>query len=494
MKRNAAREGLALAGGMLALVVSLGTLLAPAAQAQAPTGVNIQDIDAFLQKTLADNRVPGLSVVVVQDDRIVFMKGYGQAGGGRPVTPQTPFYLGSTSKTITALAVMQLVEQGKVELDAPVERYLPWFQVADQVASRQITVRHLLNHTSGLSESADPGSSNLSPTLNEQIRRMRSARLTAPVGTKFQYDSQNYRTLGLLIEQVTGQAYGDYVRDHVFAPLEMTHSLAGSGQAPGLAQGYSQAFSLPFPRPEKFQPASQSSGYIISSAEDMGHYLIAMLNQGRYAGRSVVQPHTVNQMMTPPPGINSQYGFGWLVSSVAAVTKAPHNDRIVFHGGSLPNFHSFALLLPEKRLGFAFLCNQNGIIPMFTWSQKVKRGMISLLLGEPAAPSASYSWIGWLVGAFAILTWGLQVRSIVRLPQWESKVSRQSRPMRWFRTLVDLVIPAAVLAGVGWRMPYALLPDVTLWVFAACALSVVRGIAKLVLVVPRKPPALEKAV
>jgi CubicO group peptidase (beta-lactamase class C family) len=209
------------AGGMLALVVSVGTLLTPTAQAQAPTGVSIRDIDAFLEKTLADNRVPGLSVVVVQDDRIVFMKGYGQAGGGRPVTPQTPLYLGSTSKTITALAVMQLVEQGKVELDAPVQRYLPWFQVADEAASRQITVRHLLNHTSGLSEGADPGNSNLSPTLNEQIRRMRSARLTARVGTKYQYDSQNYRTLGLLIEQVSGQPYGDYVRDHVFAPLDM---------------------------------------------------------------------------------------------------------------------------------------------------------------------------------------------------------------------------------------------------------------------------------
>jgi len=478
---------------MLALLVSLGTLLTPAALAQAPTGVNIQDIDAFLQNMLAANRVPGLSVVVVQDDRIVFMKGYGQAGGGRPVTPQTPFYLGSTSKTITALAVMQLVEQGKVELDAPVQRYLPWFRVADEAASRQITVRHLLNHTSGLSESADSGNSNLSPTLNEQIRRMRSARLTAPVGTKYQYDSQNYRTLGLLIEQVSGQPYGDYVRDHVFAPLHMTHSLAGSGPARDLAQGSSQAFGLPFPRPEKFQPASQSSGYIISSAEDMGHYLIAMLNQGRYADQSVVQAQTVSQMMTPPEGINSQYGFGWLASTVAAVTKSTHNDRIVFHGGSLPNFHSFALLLPEKRLGFAFLCNQSGIIPLLTWSQNVKGGMINLLLGEPAPPSPSYSWIGWLLGSFAALTLGLQVRSIVRLPQWESKVSRQSRPIRWFRTLVDLVIPAAVLSGVGWREPYTLLPDVTLWVLASCALSVVRGIAKLVLIVPQKPPAFEKA-
>jgi CubicO group peptidase (beta-lactamase class C family) len=467
---------------VLAVVVSMGLL-----PAQVPAPPNIRNIDSFLQKTVAGNRIPGLSVAVVQDDRIVFMKGYGQAGGGRPMTPQTPLYLGSASKTITALAVMQLVERGLLELDAPVQRYLPWFQVADETASRQITVRHLLNHTSGLSENADPGSSNLSPTLNQQIRKMRSARLTAPVGTKFSYNSQNYRALGLLVEQVSGRNFGDYVREHVFEPLEMTRSLAGSEQARDLAQGHSQLFGLPFLRAERFQPASQSSGYIISSAEDMGHYLLAMLNQGQYAGRSLIQARTIAQMTTPPAVTGSQYALGWMVSTVAAVSKSRHNDRIVFHGGSLPNFHAFLLLLPERRLGFAFLCNQNGLIPMLSWSQKVKTGTIDLLLGEPAPPRVSYGWIGWLLGALAALTLGLQVRAIIRLPKWKSKVIRQSRLKRWFRTLVDLAIPAAVLYGVGWREPYALLPDVTIWVLASCGLSIVRGIAKLGLMIRVRP-------
>jgi CubicO group peptidase (beta-lactamase class C family) len=475
------------AGRALALLVSVGSALTPAVKAVAPTGLNIQAIDALLQRTLAANRVPGLSLVVVEDQRIVFRKGYGRAGDGRPMTPRTPLFLGSTSKTITALAVMQLVEQGKLELDAPVQRYLSSFRVADGAASRRITVRHLLSHTSGLSESADSGNSDLSKTLSEQIGRMSSARLTAPVGTKYQYNSQNYRVLGLLIEQITGQSYGAYVRDRVFVPLGMSESLAGSGEARGLAQGHGQVFGFPFPRSEPFQPASQSSGYVISSAEDMGHFLIAMLNGGGYAGRAVAGVQTVTQMMTPPPGIDSQYGFGWMISTAGSVTKSAHDKKIVFHGGSLPNFHSFALLLPERRLGFAYLCNQNGLIPMLTWSQNVKSGMIDLLVGAPAPPGVSYRWIGWLMGALAASTLGLQVRGIVRLPRWKRHVSLQPRGVRWLRTLLDLAIPAAVLSGVGWRLPYALLPDVTLWVFASCALSTARGIGKLGLIVLPKP-------
>ncbi|MGZ3603256.1 MAG: serine hydrolase domain-containing protein, partial [Ktedonobacterales bacterium] len=108
-------------------------------------------VDDYITARMETAHIPGLSVAIVKGDQIVYLKGYGQAdSSGRQVTPQTPFIIGSISKTFTALAVMQLVESGKVELDAPVQRYLPWFRVADPQASAQITVRSLLNHTSGL--------------------------------------------------------------------------------------------------------------------------------------------------------------------------------------------------------------------------------------------------------------------------------------------------------------------------------------------------------
>src|SRR5215218_10317168 len=124
---------------------------APAANG-AGTAPEFAAIERFVQKEMAAQRIPGLALGIVKDDRISYIRGFGKADdSGRPVTPQTPFIIGSLSKSFTALAIMQLVEAGKVELDAPVQHYLPWFRVADEEASGKITVRHLLNQTSGLS-------------------------------------------------------------------------------------------------------------------------------------------------------------------------------------------------------------------------------------------------------------------------------------------------------------------------------------------------------
>src|SRR5262245_47704919 len=113
--------------------------------------LNVTAIDAYVAEKMRAPRLPGVALAIVEDDRIVYLKGYGRTdSSGRPVTPQTAFALGSITKSITALAVMQLVEAGRIELDAPVRRYIPWFRTADAQASAGITVRELLNQTSGL--------------------------------------------------------------------------------------------------------------------------------------------------------------------------------------------------------------------------------------------------------------------------------------------------------------------------------------------------------
>src|SRR5260370_33675392 len=109
-------------------------------------------VDAYITAQMRSMRIPGLALGIVKGDQIVYLRGFGvDYPSGHPVTPQTPFIIGSRTKSFTALAIMQLVEQGKVELDAPVQRFIPWFRLADSDASAQITLRHLLNHTSGIS-------------------------------------------------------------------------------------------------------------------------------------------------------------------------------------------------------------------------------------------------------------------------------------------------------------------------------------------------------
>ena len=155
-------------------------------------------IDTYVEQQMRRLNIPGVALAIVEGDKVVHLRGFGQARpGGEAPTPQTPFVLGSTTKSFTALAVMQLVEAGRIDLDALVQRYLPWFRVAAPQASVQMTVRHLLNQTSGLPTL--PGMISLadlddSPGAAErQARAISTLRLTRPVGAAFEYSNVNYR-------------------------------------------------------------------------------------------------------------------------------------------------------------------------------------------------------------------------------------------------------------------------------------------------------------
>jgi len=463
-----------------------GLLLSPlaSAQAQAAPGPDLQAVDAYLQALVKANRISGLAVAIVQGDQIIFLRGYGQAGPGRPMTPQTQLYIGSVTKSFTALAVMQLVEQGKLELDAPVQRYLPWFQVADTAASAQITVRHLLNQTSGLSELGDPNANPYVPTLADEVRTLRNVRPTAPVGTKFQYYNKNYRVLGLLIEQASGQAYGDYVRANILAPLEMTRTVASPADAPDLAQGYSQAFGFPFPHAQEFRLSALPSGYIVSSAEDMARYLIAQINDGRFRDHLLVQPATLAQMRTPPPGIGSQYGMGWRVFE---------GGNTLYHGGDLESFHAAVAMGLKEKIGFVILCNQNSLTQMLTVYDALPGDLSSLLMGGTRPKPDSFAWVGLALAILAAADFLNHLRLFWQLPTWIKKTARQSRVVQWLKILPSIVLPLALFLGLppllgamlgasgSWLDMFGLLPDVTAWLVVGLTLVLIRGVVKTIL-------------
>src|SRR5438132_11756842 len=201
---------------LLAFVALPFTTLSVVAAQQTGTP-DIASIDAYISAQMQTNHIPGVALGLVHNDQIVHVRGFGSADqSGRAVTPQTPFILGSVSKSFTALAIMQLVEAGKIELDAPVQRYLPWFRVADPVASARITVRHLLSHTSGLPASACE-TDQVTMTLEQFVRSLVTVTLDRPVGSRYGYCSANYDILGLIVQTVSGQPYATYVQQHIFA-------------------------------------------------------------------------------------------------------------------------------------------------------------------------------------------------------------------------------------------------------------------------------------
>ncbi len=267
------------------LVLPLSILfLTRNASAIRPEQAHFGEIDNFIQERMRVLRIPGLAFAVVQGDRIVHIRGYGLAGPEMGMTPDTRSYIGSVSKPITALAVIQLVEQGDLQLDHPVQEYLPWFQVSDPEASATITVRNLLNHASGLSEVGYFPDLPVDATLRTAVEELRQARLIAQPGAEFHYFNENYQVLGLLVETISGLPYGQYVQENIFTPLDMENSFADPVRAEqaGVAQGHGVLFGFPISREEAHPIYETPSGRITSTAEDMAHFLIAQLNGGRY--------------------------------------------------------------------------------------------------------------------------------------------------------------------------------------------------------------------
>jgi len=341
-------------------------LLPTPATSLAQADGRIPTINAFIQERMESLDIPGMALAVVRNGQIVHLAGYGSANeAGDPVPPQTPFLLASLSKPVTAVAVMQLVEAGQIELDAPIQQYLPWL-----LPDTPITVRHLLHQTSGLDET-EGYRRNLEPdspdALAQSIRQLADTELNHPPGTAFVYSNSNYDVLGLLIETVTGQSYGDYIQTHLFTPLEMNNSFTSLSEAG--ATGMSSAFYPFFGRQTSFNGwmpytrAVQPSAGVIGSAEDMAHFVLAHLDDGRYQSTQLLSPAGMAVLHTPDPttGSDVQYAMGWAVWLFDdAALPGDEAPIALSHGGEWLGFSNLMLIIPAYDLGVVLLMNGPG--------------------------------------------------------------------------------------------------------------------------------------
>jgi CubicO group peptidase (beta-lactamase class C family) len=421
-----------------------------------PDGESYDEIDAYLEQQMRRLNVPGAAFAIVEGDEIVHLREFGEARPGEAPTPRTPFVLGSLTKSFTALAVMQLAEAGQIDLDAPVQRYLPWFRIADPQASAQITVRHLLNQTSGLP--GLPGMTNLADfdsrpgAVERQVRALATVELAHPVGSTFEYSNLNYNVLGLIIEAASGESYADYVQRHVFDPLGMTHSYTSQAAArgDGLALGHRYWFAVPIAAPDLPMPSgSLPSGQLMSSTEDMSHYLIAHLNGGRYGGAQVLSPAGVDELHRPAVdavtmGISAgQYGMGWFVEGSGPA-------EIVWHSGTVPDFFAFMALLPGQNRGMVLLVNANHV--MMDKLPLTETGMAvagRLAGGTPAPPR--FDVVPWALRALLIIPI-LQIAGVVRtlrrVRRWrDDPAGRPDRGRVWTRHVALPLIPNLLLAA-----------------------------------------------
>ena len=416
---------------MIAGIATL-TIAAAGAMAAAPalpvsTLFDPVAVDRFVIAQMARHRIPGLALAITHGDQVVHVRGYGEAKDGVPVTEQTQFRIASLSKSFTALAVLQLVEGGKIDLDAPVTRYLTGFALATPLAAARISVRQLLNHTSGLADAGFvTGLGGQQQTLTDRVASLRFARPVAEPGAAFHYFDPNYQVLARLVEVVSGQAFDAYLQQHVFVPLAMHGSASALTSAipaqltPRLAQGHVMAYGAALSLPE-LAGFLGGSGGVVSTASDMAHYLIAQNNQGMYLGRSVLSPNGISLMKMPPVGVASNYAMGW-TESIA------HGTATVEHNGVLSTFYADAVLLPASGHGFVLLYNGHALTASTLVFPAIKNGLVMILTGRaPVVGGIALPWLASGAVALSALVVALAAWSVMRLPQWQAHAARAPR-------------------------------------------------------------------
>ena len=314
-----------------------------------PAGVPEGSIEDFIDSEMPASGVPGLAYAIVADGEITAAGAHGvvKSGSDTEVTPDTPFLTGSISKSFTALAVMQLVEAGEVELDTEISQYLDGF--AGRPAGA-ITIRQLLSHASGFSTlQGNASHADATSGKDELALRVEALEDVNPAyepDERWEYSNTNYLILGRLIEVVSGQDYQDYATANILEPVGMEHSFVADGEIHGsMATGHTPWFGTKRPLADNTTSRGMApAGGIIASASDLALYMQMMMN----GQDDVLSAAGKALMMRPASAASPFYGFGWYLDD---------GNGSVWHSGSTPGVETLATIVPAEKKGVVVLVN-----------------------------------------------------------------------------------------------------------------------------------------
>jgi CubicO group peptidase (beta-lactamase class C family) len=330
--------------------------------------------DAYVAQALKTFRVPGIAVAIVKDGKVVLAKGYGvrTLGDSTPVDARTRFGIASNTKLFTATAIAMLVEDGKLEWDAPVTRYLPSFAMFDPFVTHELTVRDLLVHRSGLGLGAGdllwwPPSTY---DRKEIARRIRYIRPATSFRSAYAYDNVLYLVAGEVIEAVSGTTWEDFVRSRILAKVGMTNSdvlHSGAGAGGNVATPHAEVNDTVRPVAPFVSDNTNPAGGVMSGAEDMAKWMMVQLDSGRTAGgERIFTPASAVQLWQevtpipidePAPGLEHlRANFNGYALGVGVRDYRGH--KLLQHTGGLPGYLSKVMMIPDLRMGVAVLTNQ----------------------------------------------------------------------------------------------------------------------------------------
>jgi CubicO group peptidase (beta-lactamase class C family) len=330
---------------------------------------DLKKLDAYFAKALKDWEVPGMSVAIVKDGKVIFSEGYGVKEMGKPEAPDgnTLYAIASNSKAFTTAAIAMLVKEGKLTLDDKVRKFLPYFEVYDAYVSQDVTVRDLLCHRIGFETFSGDAIWYLSDNLSAEqiIRRAKYLPQSYNFRAGYGYSNIMYITAGELMKTVAGKPWGNIIQERIFNPLGMSRSVTSSkyiGQKGNFASPHAFTENKHVPIPWEDWEAIAATGGIVSSVEDMSKWMIFNLNNGISGKDTLLTPQLRNTLWTPHNvfGVNNAddnfdthfrgYGLGWDLSDYKGKMR-------VGHTGGYSGMLSLVALIPDEKLGVVVLTN-----------------------------------------------------------------------------------------------------------------------------------------
>lgn len=347
-----------LSGGLLAAVV-FACAYAPRVDARQTKAIDFAELDKAVEAEIKAGHTPGAAVAVVVGDRIVYAKGFGVTsaeGDGAAVTPDTLFRMGSTTKMFTAAALVTLASEGKLRLDSPVGNFVK--NLPPKIAA--LTAHQLLSQSSGLRDFAPTVTSDDDAALSKNIRAWNDDLFFTEPSKIYSYSSPNYWLAGFIVEELSGRAYSDAMREIVFKPLGMRRTTLRPLEALTypLALGHNvDKESAVVIRPAANNVAKYPGGSIYSSVNELARFAIAMMNGGRLEGRQALAPLVVEELPKPqvylPGEERAFYGYGLLGFESNGV-------KTVSHGGVSSGYGSTIMFAPDYKFAVIVLANRNG--------------------------------------------------------------------------------------------------------------------------------------
>ncbi len=353
----------------------------------------LQIMEVWLEAQMSYRDIPGISVGIVYDQSLIYAKGFGYSDREHRIkaSPQTIYRIASITKTFTATGLMQLRDQGKLNLNDPITRYLPWFNIHNPFPdSSQITIWHLLTHTSGLpSEAAFPyWTDHIFPTQEQIIKTVQNQSLICPTGTQYKYSNLGLTLAGMILEVVSHQSYEQYIQQHILQPLGMIHSSVNLSEKDKkqLAVGYSHRLGegkrliMPFTDSKGLTPAANIS----STVEDLAIYASLQFRNEPWGERQILQGSTLKEM----------HRIQWIKPNwsggrcLGFETWPVDGQTVVGHGGWVAGYRTRLAFIPENKIAVIVMTNSDDGEPEFLANQIIRQ-MTPPILSATQVPSPS---------------------------------------------------------------------------------------------------------